>query len=110
MPGSAAGSASVSASVSRAPSANPSPAKAPTAQTERRDVFVTGDALAEGSGSAEAALRVLRERVAARLGAVAESPAAVSWSPSRQRDGSESPNRRQSSSKVLEMRARFDGE
>jgi hypothetical protein len=77
---------------------------------------VTGDALAEGSGSAEAALRVLRERVAARLGAVAESygqlvgNAAVSWSPSRQRDGSESPNRRQSSSKVLEMRARFDGE
>jgi hypothetical protein len=110
MPGSAAGSASVSASVSRAPSANPSPAKAPTAQTGHRDVFVTGDALAEGSGSAEAALRVLRERVAARLGAVAESPAAVSWSPSRQRDGSESPNRRQSSSKVLEMRARFDGE
>ena len=110
MPGSAAGSASVSASVSRAPSANPSPAKAPTAQTGHRDVFVTGDALAEGSGSAEAALRVLRERVAARLGAVAESPAAVSWSPSRQRDGSESPSRRQSSSKVLEMRARFDGE
>ena len=94
---SARSSAPSSASVSRAPSANPSPAKANDTPRE---------------GPAEEALRVLRERVAARLAAVAESPTAVSWSPARrgERASAPSPDRRQSSSETLETRARFDTE
>jgi hypothetical protein len=74
------------------------------------------DAPSLGATAAEEALRVLRERVAARLAASSETPAAVSWSPSPARrrderadaDGGESPDRRRSSSAMLEMRARFD--
>lgn len=105
-----------SANASRAPSAAASPAKAPMARRGRDATRPAEDAPSLGATAAEEALRVLRERVAARLAASAETPAAVSWSPSPARrrderadaDGAESPDRRRSSSKMLEMRARFD--
>ena len=105
-----------SANASRAPSAAASPAKAPIARRGRDATRPAEDAPSLGATAAEEALRVLRERVAARLAASAETPAAVSWSPSPARrrderadaDGGESPDRRRSSSAMLEMRARFD--
>jgi len=105
-----------SANASRAPSAAASPAKAPMARRGRDATRPAEDAPSLGATAAEEALRVLRERVAARLAASSETPAAVSWSPSPARrrderadaDGGESPDRRRSSSAMLEMRARFD--
>jgi hypothetical protein len=106
-----------SANASRAPSAAASPAKAPTQRRGRDETrSPSEDAPSLGATAAEEALRVLRERVATRLAASAETSAAVSWSPSPARrrderadaDGAVSPDRRRNSSAMLEMRARFD--